>query len=103
MSTKPGEHHTGTYERHYFWCGYGEALLCVSRIAEGIEAIDKAIAIGRDTLNPCILVQSLALKSAALRATKAGNPEAELLEAEVRHLEQIHGLVAPRGGLVSLA
>lgn len=94
---------TGTYERHYFWCGYGEALLCVSRIAEGIEAIDKAIAIGRDTLNPCILVQSLALKSAALRATKAGNPEAELLEAEVRHLEQIHGLVAPRGGLVSLA
>jgi class 3 adenylate cyclase/tetratricopeptide (TPR) repeat protein len=52
---------TGSYERHYFALGYGEALVSGGDLIAGFEQIDAAIAVGRKTSNPCILVQSMTL------------------------------------------
>lgn len=87
---------TGSYERHYFWCGLGEALVSDGQAEEGLSRIEEAIAIGRATQNPCILVQSLSLKAAALRRFSGDRSEAQLAAAEARELERRFHLVAPR-------
>jgi class 3 adenylate cyclase/tetratricopeptide (TPR) repeat protein len=86
---------TGSYERHYFWCGYGEALIVGGKHEEGLSRIDAAIAIGRSTSNPCILVQSLSLKASLLKSLGRDPDVVSDLEAEVRELETLHGLRAP--------
>jgi len=86
---------TGSYERHYFWCGYGEALVVSGRHEEGLSRIDAAIAIGRSTSNPCILIQSLSLKAIMLDTLARDAEVARLLTSEIRQLEQRHGLLAP--------
>lgn len=87
---------TGSYERHYFLCGFGEALIVAGRTAEGLTRIDAAIDIGRRTSNPCILVQSLSLKAEALRRAGAAPTDIMALEEDAMTLARTHGLAAPR-------
>jgi class 3 adenylate cyclase/tetratricopeptide (TPR) repeat protein len=86
---------TGSYERHYFNCGYGEALVTGGRREDGFAAIDAAIEIGRATFNNCILVQSLSLKAALLMAGAQDIATANDLIAEVKEIEARYRLRAP--------
>lgn len=86
---------TGSYERHYFHCGYGEALVRAGRVEEGLAAIDAALEIARSTSNNCILVQSLALKAAMLARLSRDATIAAELAGEVKTIEARYGLHAP--------
>lgn len=87
---------TGSYEQHYFALGYGEALVSGGDLIAGFEQIDAAIAVGRKSANPCILVQSMTLMAqlSALHMTNA-NTAQRLIEERDAIAARFHLAPAP--------